>query len=129
MSFELQRLESLDIIERIDASEWASPIVVIWKNDGSIRLCVDLCEPNKASVPNSFSLPRMDELLHALAGVTHFSKLDLAFAYHQVPLDPENRDLTAFITHEELYCFKHVCFGLASAPAAFQSFMSQILRN
>lgn len=129
VSSELQRLESLDIIERIDASEWVSPIVVIQKKDGSIRLCVDLREPNKAIVPDSFPLPHMDELLHALVGATHFSKLDLASAYHQVPLHPESRDLTAFITHEGLYRFKRVCFGLASAPAAFQSMMSRILRN
>lgn len=129
VSSELQRLESLDIIERINASEWVSPIVVIEKKDGSIRLCVDLREPNKAIVPDSFPLPHMDELLHALVGATHFSKLDLASAYHQVLLDPESRDLTAFITHEGLYRFKRVCFGLASAPAAFQSMMSVILRN
>ncbi|XP_075728804.1 uncharacterized protein LOC142770618, partial [Rhipicephalus microplus] len=61
------RLLSLDIIERIDASEWVLPIVVVDKKDGTIRICVDLREPNKAIVPGSFPLPHTEELLHALA--------------------------------------------------------------
>ncbi|XP_075722619.1 uncharacterized protein LOC142765461 [Rhipicephalus microplus] len=127
VSNELHRLLSLDIIERIDASELVSPTVVVDKKDGTIRICVDLREPNKAIVPDSFPLPHTEELLHALVGATHFSKLDLASAYHQVLLHPDSRDLTAFITHEGLFRFKRVCFGLASAPAAFQKMMATIL--
>nr|XP_054924330.1 uncharacterized protein K02A2.6-like [Dermacentor andersoni] len=127
VSNELHRLLSLDIIERIDASEWVSPIVVVNKKDGSIRICVDLREPNKAIVPDSFPLPHTEELLHALVGATHFSKLDLASAYHQVLLHPDSRDLTAFITHDGLFRFKRVCFVLVSAPAAFQKMMAKIL--
>lgn len=126
---ELKRLESADVIERISASEWVSPVVVVRKKDGSIRLCVDLREPNKAVVVDSFPLPHTEELLHALNGARHFSKLDLAAAYHQVLLHPDSRDLTAFITHEGLFRYKRVCFGLASAPAAFQQMMSRILRG
>lgn len=129
VSAEIQRLERLDIIERINASEWVSPIVVVKKKDGGIRMCVDLRAPNRAIVIDSFPLPHIDELLNSLKGASHFSKLDLASAYHQVRLDPNSRDLTAFITHEGLFRFKRVCFGLASAPAAFQQIMSNILRD
>ncbi|XP_070378207.1 uncharacterized protein [Dermacentor albipictus] len=47
---ELRRLEDCDVIERVEASEWVSPLVVVLKKDGAIRLCVDLREPNKAIV-------------------------------------------------------------------------------
>ncbi|XP_064479133.1 uncharacterized protein K02A2.6-like [Ornithodoros turicata] len=129
VSDELRRLEEQDIIEKITASEWVSPIVVVKKKDGSIRLCVDLREPNKAVIPDCFPLPHTDELLNALSGSTRFSKLDLASAYYQVPLHPESRDLTAFITHDGLYRFKRVCFGIASAPQAFQLVMSLLLQG
>lgn len=129
VSDQLQTLLSADIIERIDASEWVSPIVAVQKEDGSIRLCVDLREPNKAIVVDNFPLPHTEELLHALNGARHFSKLDLASAYHQVLLHPDSRDLTAFVTHEGLFRFKRVCFGLASAPAAFQQLMTRILQG
>ncbi|XP_064470027.1 uncharacterized protein K02A2.6-like [Ornithodoros turicata] len=68
VSDELRRLEEQDIIEKITASEWVSPIVVVKKKDGSIRLCVDLREPNKAVIPDCFPLPHTDELLNALSG-------------------------------------------------------------
>lgn len=129
VSQELRRLEELDVIEKVTASEWVSPIVVVKKKDGIIRLCVDLREPNKAVVPDCFPLPHTEELLNALAGATTFSKLDLASAYHQVALHPESRDLTAFITHDGLFRFKRVCFGLASAPSAFQLMMSLVLKG
>ncbi|XP_064475695.1 uncharacterized protein K02A2.6-like [Ornithodoros turicata] len=129
VSGELRRLEEQDVIERVTASEWVSPIVVAKKKDGSIRLCVDLREPNKAVVPDCFPLPHTDELLNALAGATKFSKLDLSSAYHQVPLHPDSRDLTAFITHDGLFRFKRVCFGLGSAPSAFQHMMSLVLKG
>ncbi|XP_064463094.1 uncharacterized protein K02A2.6-like [Ornithodoros turicata] len=129
VSEELRRLEADDIIERITASEWVSPIVVVKKKNGNIRLCVDLREANKAVVPDCFPLPHTEELLNALSGAKRFTKLDLASAYHQVLLHPESRDLTAFITHEGLFRFKRVCFGLASAPSAFQHMMSLVLQG
>lgn len=83
---ELQRLEQEDVIEKIDTSEWVSPIVVVAKKNGKIRICVDLREPNKAIVVDKFPLPHTEEILHKLHGANYFSKIDLAAAYHQVLL-------------------------------------------
>lgn len=59
-----------------------------------------------------------------------FPKLDLRPAgTDQVELSPESRGLTTFITHDGLYQFKRICFGLASAPVAFQNMMSRILKG
>ncbi|PIK54155.1 hypothetical protein BSL78_08940 [Apostichopus japonicus] len=124
---ELKRLEKEGIIERTDASEWVSPIVVVGKKSGKIRLCIDLREANKAVIVDKYPLPSITELFNNLQGAKIFSKLDLASAYHQLELSEDSRDLTAFITHEGLYRFKRVCFGLASAPSAFQKMMSSIL--
>lgn len=127
VSQELKRLEKEGVIEKIDSSEWISPIVVAAKKSGDIRLCVDLREVNKAIVVDSYPLPDIGELFSELEGSTVFSKMDLASAYHQLELDEASRDLTAFITHDGLYRFKRVCFGLASAPSTFQKLMSTIL--
>ena len=76
---------------------------MIQKKTGGIRMCVDLREPNKAIVVDSHPLPHMDELLSTLSGSIMFSTIDLERAYHQLPLHPDSRDLTAFITHEGLF--------------------------
>ncbi|KAL1263298.1 hypothetical protein QQF64_006037 [Cirrhinus molitorella] len=64
-----------------------------------------------------------------LCGATVFSTLDLQSAYHQVELHEDSRNLTAFITHEGLFRFKRVPYGLASAPSCFQKMMSEILKG
>lgn len=129
VSEELNRLLSAGVIERIDSSPWVSPIVVIQKKTGGIRMCADLRELNKSIIIDSHPLPHMEELLTTLAGATMFSTIDLKSAYHQLTLHPESRDLTAFITHEGLFRYCRVPYGLASAPAAFQKLMATVLRD
>jgi hypothetical protein len=123
---EIKRLESEGIIESIDSSEWISPLTVAWKKSGKIRLCTDLREVNKALIVDAHLLPKIDELLTELQGAKYFAKIDLASAYHQLELSPSSRKLTAFVTPDNgLYRYTRVCFGLASAPAAFQKMMTQ----
>lgn len=122
-------LLSAGVIERIDSSPWVSPIVVTRKKTRGIRMCVDLREPNKAIIIDSHPLPHMEELLSTLTGATVFSTIYLESAYHQLTLHPDSRDLTAFITHEGLFRFCRVPYGLASEPAAFQKLMATVLRG
>ncbi len=127
VSQEIKRLESEGIIEKVDSSPWVSPLVAIQKKSGGIRLCVDLREPNKAVIIDSHPLPHIEEVFTELRGASMFSTIDLQNAYHQVSLHQDSRDLTAFVTHDGLYRFTRVPYGLASAPSAFQRMMSQIL--
>ena len=120
VSAELNRLLEACVIEKVDASAWVSPIVVTAKKNGGIRMCADLREPNKAVLIDSYPLPHIDELLANLRGAKVFSTIDLANAYYQLPLHEDSRDITAFITHEGLFRFRRVPYGLASAPSAFQ---------
>ncbi len=113
----------------MDASPWVSPIVVIQKKSGAIRMCVDLREANKAVVTDSYPLPHIEEMLFLLRGATVFSTIDLESAYFRLPLHEESRDLTAFITHEGLFRFCRVPFGLFSAPSAFQKMVVTVLRG
>lgn len=94
----MERLLAMDVIERIDASPWVSPIMVTLRKNGKPRMCVDLREPNKAVVMDSHPLPHMDDLFSEMRGAIVFSTIDLANAYHQVLLAEESRDMTSFIT-------------------------------
>lgn len=86
-------------------------------------MCIDLKEPNKAVIVDSFPLPHMDKLLSALKGSIIFTTVDLTNTYYQVLLHKDNRDLTAFINHDGLFCFYRVPCGLASMSVAFQKMM------
>lgn len=86
VSSELQRLLDLGVIERVDAFQWISPIVVVQKKSAGIRMCVDLRETNKAVVADSYTLPHIDELMSMLHGAAVFSTIDLENAYFQLLL-------------------------------------------
>ena len=78
-------------IARPSTSPWASPVVMVKKKDGSWRMCVDYRRVNAVTKFDCFPLPRLDEALDAFAGCTVFCSLDLAMAYHQVPVDALRR--------------------------------------
>ncbi|UYV84632.1 hypothetical protein LAZ67_X002921, partial [Cordylochernes scorpioides] len=99
------------------------------KKDGSIRLCVDLREPNKAVILDAYPIPLIEDILSSLHGCKVFTNLDLSQAYHQIRLHPDSRYLTAFITHMGIYQFKRLPYGLSSAPGAFQRYLSELLMD
>ena len=72
---------------------------------------------------DEFPLPCIDDSLDLLAGMKYFTTLDLATGYWQVNMSSEAQEKTAFVTHEGLYEFLVMSFGLCSAPATFQCLM------
>ena len=74
----LDELEKLDIIEKVnEPSKWISPVVVVPKPGGDIRLCVDMRQPNEAVKRVRHFIPTIDELLQDMNESTVFSKLDI----------------------------------------------------
>ena len=84
---------------------------------------------NKLAKFDSYPLPRIDDLFASLSGGSTYTKLDLAHAYLQVPLDAESKKFTTINTHRGLYQYNRLPFGISSAPAIFQRTIENILQN
>lgn len=101
-------------------SSWMSPVVLVKKEDGSTRFCVDYRKLNAITVRDNYPLLRIDNLLDALSGSCWYSTLDLASGYWQVEVEEVDRPKTAFTTPFGTFKFTVMPFGLVNAPATFQ---------
>ena len=95
VEFELNRLQAAGVIKPVKISEWAAPIVPVVKPDGSLRICGDYkVTINQAAKPDTYPLPKIEDLFTSLSGGKFFSKVDLANAYLQILLDEESKEYT-----------------------------------
>lgn len=119
---------SNDIIEP-SVSEFASPIVLVSKKDGSKRLCVDYRRINRQIIRDKYPLPRVDDQLDRLQGVNVFSVIDLKNGFFHVDVDEDSRKYTSFVCPTGQYQFKRVPFGLCNSPSVFVRFINDIFRD
>ncbi len=124
---ELDRMEKLGVISRVEEpTPWCAGMVVVPKQNGEVRICVDL-KPLNESVLHP--IPKVDEILGQLARATVFSKLDANSGFWQIPLAKESHLLTTFITPTGRYCFNKLPLGISSAPEVFQKRMQNIIEG
>ena len=112
---------------RPSSSPWASPMVTVWKSDGSARLCVDFRKINGLTRQTPFYMPRVEEVLEGVGQACFISKLDLSKGYYEVQLTQEAIPKTAFTSHRGTFEFTRMPFGVKNAPACFQALMQRVL--
>jgi transposase InsO family protein len=112
---------------RESTSPYSSPIVVVKKKDGSIRMCCDYRALNKKVIQHAYPMPRIEESLQQAAQAKFFTSLDLTAGYNQMAMDSESIPKTAFTPGTgKLYEYLTCPFGLKNAGATFQGTMETI---
>ena len=99
---------------------WLSPIVVVPKKNGKIRVCVDYRKLNATTIIDAFPLPFTDGVLDALAGHEMYNFLDGFSGYNQERMHPDYQEKTTFVTEWGVFVAIVIMFGLKTAPTTFQ---------
>lgn len=128
---ELESMVEAGILEKVESSRWATPIVPVLKKMvefGSAAILV-LYTVNPALIVDEHPLPTINQLFASMSGGTIFSKIDLKQAYLQLSVAKEDREILTLSTHKGLFRCHRLMYGVASAPAIWQRTMENILNG
>uniref|UniRef100_A0A8C6KM80 Gypsy retrotransposon integrase-like protein 1 n=2 Tax=Nothobranchius TaxID=28779 RepID=A0A8C6KM80_NOTFU len=121
----LNEMEEKEIICK-STSEFASPLVLVWKKNGDLRICTDFRWLNRRTLKDAHPLPHQADCLAALGGNTFFCSMDLTSGFYNMPLHKDDRKYSAFTTPMGLYEYNRLPQGLCNSPASFMRMMMSI---
>lgn len=121
----LNEMEEKGIIRK-SHSDYASPLVLVWKKNGDLRICTDFRWLNARTVRDAYPLPHQVDVLAALGGNAFFSTMDLTSGYYNVPLQEEHKKYTTFSSPFGLHEYNRLPQGLSNSPATFMRMMMSI---
>ena len=125
---EIDSLGREGVLTPVEQSEWASPILVVRKSDGSIRLCGDYKVAMNEYLENiEYPTPNAQDVFATLAGGRRFTRLDLNQAYQQMEVDTGSQQYLTISTRKGLFTYTRMPFGIRTAPRIFQKTMDMIL--
>ena len=125
----LEKLVSDGILAAVQFSEWAAPIVPVVKRHGSIRVCGDYkLTVNQVAQVDTYPLPLVRDIFALLANGKLFTKLDLANAYQQLPLNEDSCPYTTINTHRDICAYPSVCQQPPQSSSASWSHFWEIYR-
>ena len=127
---ELERMVRENVLEPIVHSTFATPVVVVKKKNGTIRMCADYSTGLNDSIEDDvYPLPTAEDIFSTLSGGKFFSQIDLSEAYLQVPMKRASQNILTINTVKGLFAVKRLPFGIKTAPSQFQRLMDMVTAN
>ena len=108
---------------------WISSMVVVPKKNGTLRICLDPQDLNKAIQREHYPLPTIEDIATRLHGAKVFTVLDVSKGFWHIELDEPSSLLTTFNTPFGRYRWKRMPFGISSAPEVFQRRMHELIEG
>ena len=126
---EVGKLLQAGAIREVEYPEWLANVVLVKKENGKWRLCIDFTDINKACPKDSFPLPRINLIVDATAGHELLSFMDAFSGYNQISKDPDDQEKTSFVTAQGTYCYRVMPFGLKNAGATYQRLVNRMFQK
>ena len=128
---EIERMIKAGFIRPYRYATWISSIVLVWKKNGKIRICIDFRDLNRAMPMDEYPMPIVEMLVNAAAGHKMMIFLDGNAGYNQIFMAPEDVNKTAFGVSGAVGLFEYLVmtFGLKNAGATYQRAMNYIFRD
>ena len=123
---EVIKLKRAGTIKEVFYPQWLANTVVVKKNTGKWRVCVDFTDLNRACPKDPFPMPKIDQLVDATVGHPRMSFLDAFQRYHQILLATDDQEKTAFVTPMGNYHYKVMLFGLKNVGSTYQRMMTKM---
>ena len=127
---EILRMEEQGIIEEHHGpAPWVSNAVLAPKDDGGVRVTIDMRQANPAIKDTHLPVPRVDDIQSRLAGNKVFSKLDLRSAFHQLEIDEQSRHVTVFHAGDRLMRYKRMTMGTKPASGELNKALRPLFQH
>jgi hypothetical protein len=124
IKLKVEKLLKASFVYLVALIDWVSNLVPIDKKQGTICVCVDYRDINKACPKDNFPTPFVDQIVDDCAGSEIFSLMDGFYGYNQINIVPEDQHKTYFIFPWGTFAYRKLTFGLKNAGTTFQCAMS-----
>ena len=98
---ELDQLEYLKVINKVNLPQWGAPTFIITKKDSTVRFISDFRELNKRILRQSYPIPKIQDLLLRLEGFRYGTTLGLNMGYYHIEISAKSKELFTIVTHGE----------------------------
>ena len=119
----------MGVLERVQESEWGTPVFIILKKEGTVCFLTNFRRVNMQIVCKPFPIPTIADTLQQLEGFTFATALDLNMGDYTIPLTESSKDVTTIVT--EFGKFRYTCLpmGMVISGNVFQSKMYNLIGN
>ena len=124
---ELDQLEKLGVLEKIQQSEWGTPTFIIPKKDNKVRFISDFRRLNQKIKRKPYPLPRKSDTLQELEGFQYATSLDMNMGYYHITLSEEASNICTIVTEFGKYQYKRLPMGVSCSPDIFQAKIYELL--